>query len=264
MNHAGPIFQAMAQHLHRVLPKGLAVLSAGAVLAFPTLARVPVSAARTSSVVAEAQAVNLKVTDLSTAMKWKAAPPGHSSAAVAALAAKTLSCLKKVGPVSPDPFGTTGKSGGVVLADVSSPTFYDKASPLIQLPSASSEVVVLSKTSAAVSDLSTIGRSAALGCLTAQLVGDSSLGGAGKGIKGTASYMSAPHHGGGSGGLHIRFIEHGGLLPGNLYDDEYFYVQGGAEISMSFINLSTPFNASWSSVAIAKVMARAASELSKS
>jgi len=253
----------MAQRFHRILSGGLAVLGAGAVLALPTLAKLPVTAGRASSPVAQAQATNLKVTDLSTAMKWKAAPAGHSSASVAALAQKTLACLKKVGPVSPDPFGTTGKSGGVVLADVSSPTFYNKASPLIQLPSASSEAVVMTKGSGALSDLATIGRSGALSCLTAQLVGDSSLGGAGKGIKGTASYLAAPHHGAGSGGVHIRFVEHGGLLPGSLYDDEYFYVEGAIEVSMSFINLSSTFNPSWATAAITKVMARAASEAGK-
>jgi hypothetical protein len=263
MSSAGPIFEIMAQRFHRSLSGSLALLGAGAVLAFPTLAKLPVSSAKASSTVAVAQVINLKVTDLSTAMKWKAAPAGHSSAAVAALAAKTLACLDKVGRVSPDPFGTTGKSGGVVLADISSPTFYNKASPLIQLPSASSEVVIMSKASGALADLATIGRSGALSCLTTQLVGDSSLEGAGKGIKGTASYLAAPHHGAGGGGVRIRFVEHGGLLPGKLYDDEYFYVKGAVEVSMSFINLSSPFNPSWATGAITKVMARAVSEAGK-
>jgi hypothetical protein len=238
----------------------------GSLLALPSLANLRLPAARPTSVVAEANAINLKVTDLSSSLHWKAAPPGKSSKAVAALAVKTLACLKKVGPVSPDPFGTIGKSGGTVLADISSPTYYDKAATLTQLPSASSEVVFLTKASGASTDLSSFARSGSLACLTAQLVGDSSLEGAGKGIKGTATYMSAPRHGTGSGGVLVRFVESGGnfaLLKEKLYDDEYFYVQGSAEVSMSFINLGLSFNSAWATAAVSNVMARAASEVAK-
>jgi hypothetical protein len=256
----------MTQRLHRGLSGGLAVLTAGSLLAAPSLANHRLPANRASSVVSEAKAINLKVADLSSSLHWATSSPGKSSKAEATLAAKTVVCLKKVGPVSPDPFGTTGKSGGVVLADVSSPTLYDKASTLTQLPSASSEVVFVTKASGATADLSTVGRSGSLVCLTAQLVGNSSLQGAGKGIKGTASFMSAPRHGTGSGGVHIRFVESGGnfaLLKSKLYDDEYFYAQGSAEISISFINLGSPFNQAWATTAISKVMARAASEAGK-
>jgi hypothetical protein len=156
--------------------------------------------------------------------------------------------------------------GGVVVVDVSSPTYYQKGS-FTQLPSASSEVVFLTTASGAVTDLSTISRKPSLACLTAQLVGNSILGGAGKSVKGSASFMAAPRHGGGSGGVHIRFVETGGnfaLLKSKLYDDEYFYVQGPAEVAMSFINLGSPFKATWATSAISKVMARAKSEVGKS
>jgi hypothetical protein len=62
-------------------------------------------------------------------------------------------------------------------------------------------------------------------------------------------------------------VETGGnfaLLKSKLYDDEYFYVQGPAEVAMSFINLGSPFKATWATSAISKVMARAKSEVGKS
>ncbi|MGD0944799.1 MAG: hypothetical protein ABR972_11075 [Acidimicrobiales bacterium] len=251
----------MVRRLHRNIAGGFAVLAAGSVIALPSSLRLPVREA--SSVVAEADAINLKATDLSASMHWLSAPPGKSSKASTALADQAVACLQKVGPVSPDPFGTRTLIGGVVLADVSSPTYYEKGSS-IELPSASSEVVFLTTTSAAAADLSTFGRGSALACLTAQLIGNSTLGGAGK-VKGSASYLAAPHYGGRSGGLHIRFIETAGNLgKSKLYDDEYCYVQGPAEISLSFIGLGAPFNATWATSAISKVMARAQSEIGKS
>ena len=232
-------------------------------LALPALANPRSPAGAGSSIAAEAKAINLKVTDLPTSIHWAASPPGKSSKAEVALAEKTVACLKKVGPVSPDPFGTRGLSGGIVEADISSPMFYDKAASLTMLPSASSEVVFLTTASQARTDQATIARSGSLACLTAQFVGDSSLQGAGK-VKGTASFVPAPRYGGGNGGVHIRFVVSGGnfaLLKSKLYDDEYFYVQGPAEISMSFINLGTSFNPSGAATAISKVMARAKAEV---
>ena len=248
----------MARNRYRVGVGLGVVLAAGWVLALPALASPRSPASGRSSIATEATAVNLKVTDLSPSMKWAAAAPGKSSKAQVALAEKTVACLKKVGSVSPDPFGTRGVSGGVVEADVSSPTYYDKAASLTQLPSASSEVVVLTTASGARTDQATIARSGSLACLTAQLVGNSSLEGAGK-VKGTASFASAPHYGQGNGGFRIQFIESGGFLPSKLYDNEYFYVQGNFEISMSFINLGAPFSSSWAASALKKVMARASS-----
>jgi hypothetical protein len=256
----------MAQRLHRVLTAGFAALTAGSLVALPSFGNLVLPSVRSSSVGAEAKAINLKVTDLSSSLHWATSAPGHSSKAEAALAVKALACLKKVGSVSPDPFGTTGAVGGVVAADLSSPSFYDKAFTLTQLPSASSEVVFLTKASGATADLATIGRSGSLGCLTAQFIGDSALQGAGKGLKGTASYLPAPRHGTGAGGAHIQFVVSGGnfaLLKMKLYDNEYFYAQGPAEVSLSFINLGSPFNSSWATAAISKVMARAASEVAK-
>lgn len=228
------------------------------VLAVITVLAAPVVAqdGRSVSVVSEARAINMKASDLPSRVHWTAAPAAASSKAVVALAEKTVACLKRVGKVSPDPFGTRGLSGGEVEADISSPTYYQSSS-FTQLPSASSEVVFLTSAAAARADQAIVAKPAALACLTTQFVGDSSLGGAGK-VKGTGSFLSVHHYGQGDGGVHVQFLVTGGLLPSKLYDNEYFYVQGNAEISMSFINLGSAFDAGWSSVAIAKVMARAA------
>jgi hypothetical protein len=253
----------MRRFLYLSLAGGLALLASSSIFALPSLAAGRLPAGAVSPVTA-AKAINIKVADLPTSIHWLAAPAGTSSKAQVALAQKALACLKKVGPVSPDPFGTIGKAGGSVRADVSSPTWYDKASTLTQLPSVSSEVVFLNSAAAARSDLSTIGRSGSLACLTAQLVANSELQGAGTGIKGTARFLAAPRHGGGSGGVRIQFIESGGnfaLIKAKLYDNEYFYVQGSAEVAMSFINLNSSFNTTWSAASIAKVMARAQAEV---
>jgi hypothetical protein len=53
------------------------------------------------------------------------------------------------------------------------------------------------------------------------------------------------------------------LLKETLSDDEYFYVQGTAEVFLTFINLGPAFNSSWAASAISKVMARAKSEVGK-
>jgi len=253
----------MRRYLYVSLAGGVALFASGSLFALPALAagHLPSSP---SSVVAEAKAINLKLADLPTSIRWVAASAGTTSKAQVALAQKALACLKKVGPVSPDPFGTTGRAGGSVLADVSSPTWYDKASTLTQLPSASSEVVFLTTSTTTRSDLSTIGRSGSLACLTAQLVANSELQGAGTGIKGSARFLPAIRHGGGNGGVHIQFIESGGnfaLLKAKLYDNEYFYVQGSAEVALSFINLNSALNPTWSASSIAKVMARAQAEV---
>ena len=254
----------MRRFLYSTIAGGLALLAAGSAFALPALAASRAPGGAASSVAAEARAINLKAADMSTSLKWVAAPPGQSSKAEEANAARALACLKKAGPVSPDPFGTTGHAGGIVLADVSSPTWYDKASTATQLPSASSEVVFLSTASAASTDLSTIGRTRSLACLTAQLVANSELQGAGTGVKGSASFLTAPRYGGGKGGLRIQFVESGGnfaQLKEKLIEDEYFYVQGPAEISLSFINLGPAFNQVWEYSSIAKVMVRAKADV---
>jgi len=148
--------------------------------------------------------------------------------------------------------------------DVSSPTYSEKSSTLTHLPSASSEVVFLKTAPGALADLAGVGRKSSIACLATQMAAESSLQGSGKGVKASGSFRSAPRYGGGSGGVHIRFLETGGnfaLLKQTLYDDEYFYVQGTAEIFVTFVNLGSAFSSSWAASAISKVMARAKSEV---
>ena len=114
----------------------------------------------------------------------------------------------------------------------------------------------------ALADLAGIGRKSSIACLATQTAAESSLQGAGKGVKASGSFLPAPRYDGGSGGVHIRFLETGGnfaLLKKTLYDDEYFYVQGSAEVFVTFVNLGTAFSPNGAASTIAKVMARAKS-----
>ncbi len=218
--------------------------------------------AGSSSVVAEAKAINLKVSDLPTSIKWATAKPTASPKGEAALGKQAVACIAKGGPVSPDPFGTSGVVAGTVLADVSSPTYFEKSQTLTHLPSATSEVVFLKTAPAALADLAGVGRKASIACLATQMAAESTLQGAGKGVNARGSFLPAPRYG--SGGVHIRFLESGGnfaLLKEALYDDEYFYVQGSAEVYLTFVNLGSAFSPSGAAAAIADVMARAKSEV---
>jgi len=207
---------------------------------------------------AKAKAINLKVSDLPTTTRWATSPAAASPKAELAVGKKAVACIKKGGPVSPDPFGTSGVTGGVVVVDVTAPTYFQKGATLTHLPSATSEVVFLKTAPEALADLVAIGRGPSLACLAAQLASDSALQGAGK-VKAAASFMSAPRHGAGKGGIHIRFLESGGNLPGTLkiYDDVFYYVQGPAEVSLTFINLGSAFGLTSEVSVISKVMARA-------
>ena len=233
----------------------------GSVSSLPSTANFRQLTGGSTSVVAQAKAINMKVSDLPASIKWATAQPAASPKGESALGKQAVACIGKGGPVSPDPFGTSGVTGGVVLADISSPTYYEKSSTLTHLPSANSEVVFLSTTSGALADLVAVGRKSSIACLATQMAADSALQGAGK-VKASGSFMPAPRYGGGSGGVHIRFLETGGnfaLLKSMLYDDEYFYVQGSVEVFLTFVNLGSAFSSASEASAISKVMARAKS-----
>ena len=256
----------MIRSFYRLVAGGFAgALAVGSVSALPSVANLRQLPGGSSSVLAQAQAINMKMSDLPASIKWATEKPTATPKAEAALGKTAVACIAKGGPVSPDPFGTSGVTGGVVLVDNSSPTYFEKSATLTQLPSASSEVVFLKTPAGALADLVAVGRKTSLACLATQLAADSALQGAGKGVKAAASFMSAPHFGAGSGGVHIRFLESGGNLPAPLkiYDDVYDYVQGPAEVSLTFINLGSAFNAASEASTIAKVMARAKSEVGK-
>jgi len=251
---------------YRVVAGGFAgALVVGSVSALPSTTHLRQVSGGSSTALAQAKAINMKVTDLTTTIKWATEQPSATPKGEAPLGKTAVACIAKGGPVSPDPFGTSGVTGGVVLVDNSSPTYFEKSATLTHLPSASSEVVVLKTGAGALADLGAVGRKASLACLATQLAADSSLQGAGKGVKASATYMSAPHFGQGSGGVHIRFLESGGNLPAPLkiYVDVYDYVQGPAEVSLTFINLGSALSSASEASAIAKVMARAKSAVGK-
>ncbi len=213
-----------------------------------------------SSAAGKARAIDLMPSDLPSSVKWASTPQSASNKAEIAAGKTAASCLQKAGAATDDAFGATGLTGGPVLADVKSPQISDKADTFTQLPAANSEVVITSTAKQATADLAAVAKKAALSCLGTQYRVDAVQSGSGKSTSVAASFMSAPRHGDGNGGVHIRLTATGGLLPQKLYNDEYFYATGTAEVSFSFINLGSAFPSSWADQAITKVMQRAASE----
>lgn len=244
------------------------VLFAGVSLALPALASPAAPAgARPHSLsttdTSKAKAINIKDSDMPSSTKWASTPQTPYNKAETAAGKKAIACIDKSGAVSGDAFGTSRITGGEVVVDVRSDQYYEASATLTELPAANSEVVFLSSAGDATKDLNAFERKSSLSCLGAQLVVESEAEGSGS-VKISANVMPAPHYGGGNGGLRIRFVETGGLLPGGLYNDEYFYVQGPSEVSFSFLNLGTPFSTSWADSIIEKVMKRAASTVGAS
>jgi hypothetical protein len=210
-----------------------------------------------SSPSSTAAAINLRSGDLSARITWASSPQPRNDKAEDQAGTKAVACLDRAGAATKDPFGTSGVTGGAVLADVRSPQFYDKASSLTQLPGANTEVVIVKTAREASQDLAAVRQKAVLPCLAAQYRVDSVQSGSGNvGI--AESFMAAPRHGTGNGGVHIRFVESGGLLPQDLYNDEYFYAEGPVEVAFSFIDLGSAFDSGWAEAAITSVMQRAA------
>lgn len=203
-----------------------------------------------------AKAINLMASDLPSSVTWVSSPQAANNKAENAAGRVAASCVKKAGAVTDDAYGTSGVTGGPVLADVKSPQFSDKANAFTQLPAANSEVVIVSNGKDATADLAAVGTGKGLACLEAQYQVNVVQSGSGN-SKVSGTFMSVPHHGGGNGGVHIRLIATGGLLPQKLYNDEYFYAAGRAEVVLSFLDLGSPFDASWASDAATKVMQRA-------
>ena len=55
----------------------------------------------------------------------------------------------------------------------------------------------------------------------------------------------------------MRFAITNAGVAGTLYDDAFFYVQGAAEVSLSYVNLDSHVTSAWEASVAAKVMARA-------
>jgi hypothetical protein len=157
--------------------------------------------------------------------------------------------------VSPDPFGTVGKSSGDVAADVSSKVFGPNGS-YTGLPSTSSEVVFVTTVTQARSDLAAFATAGVRSC-EATLVSKVTQLSAGGKITTKVSALTLPHFGDGSGGVHLQFVTTGSTIPGKLYQDVYYYVQGRAEVALTFVNLVSPFSSAWAGSVAKNVMARA-------
>ena len=207
--------------------------------------------------VARAKAINLRASDLPSSMHWTSSPVGKPTKAVAAAQVKAASCLRAAGAGTGDPFGASGRIGGSVLADVLSPQYSEKGSPGI--PAANSEVVVVASAKAAAADLHAVTTAAGRRCIAAQFRVDSSA----QGLSGpvTTAVRPQPRHGV-NGGARVQMVESAQFgstkLAVKLYNDEYFYVVGADEVTLSFLNIAGPFPQAGATAAVDKVLARAA------
>ncbi len=210
-----------------------------------------------------AHKINVAAGDLPTEIVWVGAKPTARPVAEKAQDEQTITCMKKAGgaaaKISPDPFGTVGEPGGTVTVDVSSSTFSPKGAAN-RFPQVSSEVDFLKTASQATNDLAAFATKAALVCFAREFANLYSAE-IGSKVSATTSFLPLTHYGAGNGGVHGRYVITGKALKAPLYDDAYFYVQGRAEILLSFVNLGSPFSSNWASSVVGKVMARAKSVL---
>jgi hypothetical protein len=213
-------------------------------------------ASPTLSDTAIANVINVTSADLPAPSTWTASVQTPNTATEITLAQQALHCISaKTGTISPDAFGTVGGKGGIVTADVES-LIYSKKGTSTGLPEVSSDVDLLTTSSQASRDLTAFGKKVDLPCLTA-LIANVTAGVTGEKGPVASSFVSIPRHGTGNGGVGIRFAISGVGLSGPLIDDAYFYVEGRAEISLAFTNVSTPFSEAEANAVAARVMARA-------
>ncbi len=206
-----------------------------------------------------ARQINVALGDLPTAIAWTSSSQTPNTAAQTKQAEQAVTCLQRTGAggkgVSPDPFGTSEKTGGSVVADVESPLFAKEAST-IGLPTVSSDVTMLRSSTQAAADLRAFATNAGLSCLST-LIGTLTAAAVGHEVGLTDTFIDIPRRGTGNGGVGMRFAITNAGLSGTLYDDAFFYVQGRAEVSLSFVNLATHVESSWENSVAEKVMARA-------
>jgi hypothetical protein len=71
-----------------------------------------------------------------------------------------------------------------------------------------------------------------------------------------------PSYGAGNGGVHVRSTFTGSGLPSPNFSDSYYYVDGRAEITISFASsVAQPFSTGLADAVVAKIMTRAESVL---
>jgi hypothetical protein len=212
-----------------------------------------------TSGVSLARQINVVLSDLPAAVIWTSSSQTPNTAAQTKQAEQAVACLQRaVGnsqSVSADPFGTSEKTGGPVVADVESPLFAKETST-IGLPTISSDVTLLKTATQASSDLAAFSTTAGLACVST-LIGTLTAAAVGHPIGLTDTFITIPRHGTGAAGVGMRFAITNAGLTGTLYDDAFFYVQGKAEVSVSYVNLAAHVQTTWETSVAAKVMTRA-------
>jgi hypothetical protein len=206
-----------------------------------------------------AREIDVGAGDLPTAITWTSSSQTPNTAAQTKQAEQAVTCIQKSGAVaqsvSPDPFGTSEQTGGPVVADVESPLFA-KLNSTIGLPTVSSDVTFMKTATQASTDLAAFATNAGLACIST-LIGTLTAAAVGHQIGMTSSFIQIPRHGTGVGGVGVRFAITDAGLSGTLYDDAFFYAEGTAEVSLSFVNVASHVASSWENSITAKVMARA-------
>jgi hypothetical protein len=206
-----------------------------------------------------ARQIDVAVGDLPAAVAWTSSSQTPNTAAQTKQAEQAVTCLQKTGgnaqSVSQDPFGTSEVTGGPVVADIESPLFAKETSS-IGLPTISSDVTILKTASQASTDLAAFATTAGLACVST-LIGTLTAAAVGHQIGLTDTFITVPRHGTGDGGVGMRFAITNAGLTGTLYDDAFFYVQGRAEVSLSYVNLAAHVQSTWETSVATKVMTRA-------
>jgi hypothetical protein len=206
-----------------------------------------------------AREIDVALGDLPAGVTWASSSQTPNTAAQTKQAEQAVVCIQKSGAVtqsiSPDPFGTSERTGGPVVADVESPLFA-KQNSTVALPTVSSDVTFMKTTAQASTDLAAFATNAGLACIST-LIGTLTAAAVGHQIGMTNSFIQIPRHGTGIGGVGLRFAITDAGLNGTLYDDAFFYAQGTAEVSLSFVNIDSHVSTTWEASIAAKVMARA-------
>src|SRR5665213_227792 len=206
-----------------------------------------------------ARQINVTTNDLPPAIAWTSSSQTPNTAAQTKQAEVAVTCIQRTGGVaqnvSPDPFGTSERIGGPVVSDVESPLFAKQVST-IGLPTVSSDVTFMKTAAQASTDLAAFATSGGLGCISA-LIGTLTAAAVGHQIGLTDSLITIPRHGSGIGGVGVRFAITNAGVAGTLYDDAFFYVEGAAEVSLSYVNLDSHVESAWEASVAAKVMTRA-------
>lgn len=205
-----------------------------------------------------AREIDLKLSDLPSAIKWTSSPTPPSTAGQVASGKRVINCITAAqhgAKVSTDPFGLTSRAGGEVTADVSSPNF--SASSATQSPAVSSDVTFVTTPSEALEDQAAFSTETGLRCFAVGITAVASTAAEQK-ITAVGSFIPLARLGDGNGGVDARFTCTSSELP-TIYIDARLYVEGRAEISIEYFSVRAPFRESWANSIASTVMRRATS-----